>query len=159
MADSNKIVYFKGPVKWAKVFEFNRDKGEYAPAHGMYTINIGLDNKDTKMVKGWNRLYTGNEDNDLTYFQFKRKHEHYNKEDEVIDNWSGPPVVCDAENFAWGGKLIGNGSVCTVKLAVNKVGNKTFVRLEGVRVEEHVEYEGEERAPVEEVNHTDGLPF
>jgi len=159
MADSNKIVYLKGPVKWAKVFVDNRDKGEYAPDGGMYTIDLGLDEDDTKMIKGYNRLYTGKEDDGLTYFTFKRKHEHYNKDNEIIDKWSGPPVVCDEGNFVWSSGLIGNGSVCTVKLAVNTVGSKTFVRLEGVRVDEHVEYEGEASAPVEEENHTDGLPF
>ena len=56
-----------------------------------------------------------------------------------------------------GNLLIGNGSNCTVKLAVTKVGTKTFVRLEGIRVDTHVPYEG--GGEKEEDNRTDGVPF
>jgi hypothetical protein len=78
---------------------------------------------------------------------------------DTIDAWGGPPVVVDKGNFAWDSDVnIGNGSECTIKLSVSKVGNKTYVRLEGVRVEELVEFEGE-KAEVEVENHSDGLPF
>lgn len=161
---TSKLVYFQGPVMWAKVFSFNRDKGDYAPEGGQYTISVGLDPKDTKQVKGWNRLYTGKEGEDgLTYFEFKRKHIHLNKDGELIEPWSGPPVVVDKEGHGWGEvSLIGNGSVCSIKLNVTTLGTKTFVRLEGVRVDELVPYEGEQgpSEPSEVDNRmSDGLPF
>jgi len=175
---STKIVYLQGPVKFAKVFEFNRDKGKYAPKDGHYSIDIGLNPKDFKEVKTWNRMYKGKVwakmdkfylpgDSKLTYVTFKRKHKHFKADgEEVINEWSGPPTVVGLGGDDWAdddGKvdLIGNGSVCTVKLDVTTVDGRTFVRLEGVRVDEHVEYEGdgEEREPATEENRTDGLPF
>ena len=176
---STKIVYLKGPVKFAKVFDFNRDKGKYAPKDGQYSIDIGLDPKNFKIVKKWNRMYQGKVwektdkfylpgDSDLTYVTFKRKHKHFKADGEtVIHEWSGTPLVMDAEGNEWGtpdaeaGGLIGNGSVCTIKLDVTTVDGRTFVRLDGVRVEEHVEYEGDDgdREPATEENLTDGLPF
>jgi len=155
MRMTDKIVYMAGPVRWAKVFDHNRDTGEYAPEGGQYTIDIGLDAEDTKEVKGWNRLYTGKKDAEtgLTYFQFKRKHTAFKNDGELIEAWSGPPAL-----LMEGEGLIGNGSVCTVKLAVNKVGPKTFVRLEGVRVDTLVPYEGG-GGPVEVDNRSGELPF
>jgi len=168
---STNIVYLQGPAKWSKVFEGNRDMGDYAPEDGQYTIDIGLDAKDTKLVKSWNRMYTGRKytkdddnylagDEKLTYFQFKRKHKHFKKDGEsVVRMWSGAPKVVDNLGDEWPGDLIGNSSIVTVKLDVTTMGSRTYVRLEGVRVEEHVEYEGEEREPPTEDNRSDGLPF
>ena len=175
---STKIVFLSGPVKFAKVFDFNRDKGKYAPKDGEYNISVGLTAKDFKVVKGWNRMYQGKVwdklnkfylpgDSKLTYVTFKRKHKHFKADGEtVIHEWSGPPDVFDDGGGLWTDtdkvELIGNGSVCTVKLDVTTVGDKTFVRLDGVRVDEHVEYvsnDEEEREPSVEVNMTDGIPF
>ncbi len=174
---STQTVYLQGPVKFAKVFDFNRDKGKYAPKDGEYNISVGLSPKDFKVVKGWNRMYQGKvwgkldkfylpDDSKLTYITFKRKHKHFKADGEsVIHEWSGEPLVVDHDGEVWydgeRSRLIGNGSVCTVKLDVTTVDGKTFVRLEGIRVDEHVEYEsdGEEREPSVEVNMTDGLPF
>ena len=176
---TTKIVYLQGPVKFAKVFDFNRDKGKYAPKDGEYNISVGLSPKDFKVVKEWNRMYQGKVwdkldkfylpgDSKLTYVTFKRKHKHFKADGEsVISEWSGPPDVIHGDGDLvgpnWNGGLIGNGSVCSVKLDVTTVDGRTFVRLEGVRVEEHVEYvssDGEEREPPVEVNMmTDGIPF
>jgi len=178
---ATKTVYLKGPVKFAKVFEFNRDKGKYAPKDGEYQIGVGLDKKTFKIVKKWNRMYKGTVyaaddkkhgkwflpgDEDLTYVTFKRKHKHFKTDsDEVIDEWSGVPDVRDEDGIDWlinpdaAPRLIGNGSVCTIKLEVTSDdAGRTFVRLEAVRVDEHVEFEGEgEREPDE--NLSDGIPF
>ena len=168
-----KIVFISGPVKFAKVFDFNRDKGKYAPKDGEYNISVGLSPKDFKVVKGWNRMYQGKVwdkldkfylpgDSKLTYVTFKRKHKHYKADGEsVISEWSGPPIVVNSVGDPWDDALIGNGSVCTVKLDVTTVDGRTFVRLDGVRVDEHVAYtsDGEEREPPVEVNMTDGIPF
>jgi hypothetical protein len=172
---STKVVFLQGPVKWAKVFEGNRNKGtEKYPvaAGGQYEISLGLNAKDLKEVKSYNRLYGGKVydkldknylpgDSKLTYITFKRKHEHLKNNGDVIHEWSGAPDVRADDNTPWGKDLIGNGSVCTVKLDVTTKGGKTFVRLEGLRVDEHVEYEGAEgdNEPATEENRTDGLAF
>ena len=174
---STKIVYMQGPVKWAKVFEGNRNMGtpKYPVAEGgQYEISLGLGPDDLAEVKGWNRLYQGTVypkldknylpgDSKLTYITFKRKHKHLKKNGEVIHEWSGNPQVVDVNGEPWVDmNLIGNGSVCTLRLDVTSVGSSTFVRLEGVRVDEHVEFvgtDGEPKEPATEENRTKGLPF
>lgn len=171
--------YFRGPVMFAKVFEGNRDKGMYAPEGGQYTIDIGLKGSDVKLVKSWNKRYAPKKykppydegvDDKLEYFQFKRRHEQFNKNGELITEWSGPPKVFDDERNDWGNRgLIGNGSVCTIKLNVyngtftDNAGKQlpyTSVRLDGVRVDEWVEYEGNKSDDTEDDNDIDDeIPF
>lgn len=165
--------YFKGPVMFAKLFEGNRDKGKYAPEGGQYTIDIGLKAKDAKLVKSWNKRYKAKTYkapydegvvDGLQYFQFKRKHVH------KIDDLGGPPKVVDAEGNAWNKGLIGNGSVCTVKLNVysgtyeDEAGKSwpfTAASLEGVRVDEWVPYgkDEDDDGDDEEAVPNDGIPF
>jgi len=140
-------IYLEGPVMWAKVFEHNMDTGEYAPEGGQYTIQIGLDEKDSKQVLSWNRMYVGKEYEEypgLKFFTFKRKNEVYKKDGSLIEEWSGPPRVVDMDGNDWEGGLIGNGSTAVIKLDVasKKIKNKTmtFVRLEVVAIKELVEY-------------------
>lgn len=183
MSDVKKYTYYiQGPVLWAKVFERNRDKGnEHVPLdpkfNGRYQITVGVDKETTKLIKSWNRLYDGKlysemkpkaqeklpkelQNDDKRFFMFWRNHCHVMKDGTTVDSWGGPPKVVDAENFAWDDEVnIGNGSVCTIKLAVSEVGKNTYVRLEGVRVDEHVAFEGGDDVPREEVNTTDGMPF
>jgi hypothetical protein len=182
-----KYHYFTGPVMFAMVFEGNRDRGEYAPEGGQYTIDIGIkDKKDIKKIKSWNsnykaRTYKGDygddAEADCSYFQFKRKHILKNKETgELIDDWCGPPTVLNKDNEEWGADtgVIGNGSVCTVKLAVSdgafidsdgKPRTVTFVRLESLRVEEWVKYEAPDSDETEDdeddsdVDTDDEIPF
>lgn len=178
---TKKFVYITGPVLYAKVFERNRDKGNvHVPLDpkfdGRYTIQIGVDDKITKKIKKWNRLYEGKTISEmkektrellsdivekhgesLRYFTFWRNNRHVLKNGDEVIAWGGVPQVVDAEGEPWDPNInIGNGSVCTVKLDVSKTGNNTFVRLEGVRVENLVEYE-EEKIEVE--NYSDGLAF
>lgn len=141
--------YLSGPVMWAKVFEHNMDTGEYAPEGGQYTIQIGLNKEDAAKVLSWNRMYKGKEYEEypgLSFFTFKRKNEVYKKDGiTLIEEWGGPPKVCNIDGSDFEGGLIGNGSSCTIKLDVNTVkkGKRslTFVRLDVVAVEELVEYE------------------
>lgn len=181
---SNNIVYLQGPVMFAKVFKGNRDQGMFAPPGGQYTIDIGLKGNDVKMVKGWNNRYKAKDYKPeysegvvkgYQYFQFKRKHEQYNKDHEIIGEWSGPPKIVDEDGNDWDNRgLIGNGSVCTVKLNVNpgtytdakgKAWPVTFVRLEGIRVDEWVEFEGKKSDDTDDDDEeeddlpNDGIPF
>lgn len=170
-------VYLQGPVMFARVFEHNKDEGQYAPEEGQYVIDIGLDKTDAKKVKSWNKLYTPKEypeeyqdgvDESKSYFKFKRKHKHLSRKGKLIKAWSGPPKVVfkdmdfeDTDAFP----TIGNGSICTIKLNVETAqgrnGPMTFVRLEGVRVDELVVFEPEEPEEEEQNNETlnDEIPF
>ena len=142
------IEYLKGPVMFARVFEWNLDEGEYAPEGGQYRLDIGLGKDDVKTVLSWNKRYGAKEYKeewsdgvveDMAYYGFKRPHEG------KIKKLGGPPAVVDAEGKPWDEDVaIGNGSVCTLKLNVYKgtAGGKpyTSVILMGVRVDEHVPF-------------------
>lgn len=150
---SNNINYnLSGPVMWAKLREDNRDVGEYAPEGGLYSIEVGVGPEEQKMILGWSHLYRPieyKEYPDLRFFRFKRQHIKRTKDGEIIEEWSGPPRVVSKDGEPMQ-ENIGNGSLCTVKVNVNKVGTKTFMRLEAVRVDELIEYGGEPQ---------DDLPF
>ena len=170
------IVYTTGPVKFAKVFERNRNHGSEAypvAEGGIYEVSVGVDDDMLKTIKKWNRLYQGkvytdggsakqdkhfvDGDAGFTFITFNRRHEFRKTDGDLITEWSGAPAVVDKDGKPWDPTVnIGNGSICTIKLNVNKSGSKTFIRLEGVRVETHVPHIVEED---EVVNHSDGLPF
>ena len=172
-----KIHFIQGPVMFAKVFPGNKDTGKYAPEGGQYTIDIGVDTKTKKLIKSWNRSYGEKEykepyddavDPKLDYFSFKRKHEARKRNGELIEEWSGAPKVVDNQGNEWSkdASLIGNGSLCTLKLAVfsgidKDGGTFTIVRLEGVRVDELVEFASSSGGEDDEggVEYPDGIPF
>lgn len=143
------VEYLKGPVMFARVFEWNLDEGEYAPEGGQYRLDIGLGKDDKKKVLSWNKRYGAKEYKDewsdgvvegLDYYGFKRPHVG------KLKKLGGPPSVVDADNSDWDEDVaIGNGSICTLKLNVYRgvAGGKpyTSVTLLGIRVDEHVPYE------------------
>ena len=183
----NTTAYLVGPVLYANIFEKNKiTKGDYCPEGGVYQITIGLDDNDSEMVEDWNHLYKGKNKkhftkkdkngnprplpegfvDDVLYYTFKRDAVVLNKDGEEIEEWGGAPDVVDAEGNEWDGGLVGNGSICTLKLNVFEGKNGegkpfTKVRLDGVRVEKHVPYEpsGEETEEGEVINKSGGLPF
>lgn len=182
----NTTAYFVGPVLFAQVFERNRatpEQSEYVPEGGQYKISIGLTKEDAKLVKSWNKRYEGKTKEDfeessktgdapegivdgLQYFTFRRDHIKTNKKGDVIHEWSGAPKVLNSEGEPWDTDVnIGNGSICTIKLDVYEGRNAkgqayTIVRLEGVRVDEHVPYEPEgEPVEKETVDRSGGRPF
>jgi len=171
---TNEIYFFSGPAAYAKVFENNRDKegyqGAYKAHDGMYTIMVGLNEKDADTLYSFNRRYEPKDASKFAgvdtkahkgrqFFPFRRKHASFNKKGEVIAAISGPPNVIDHKGDPWDPKvMIGNGSMVTVKTTVSRDGNKTYVRLEGVRVDELVPYTGSGSAEVRQEPET-GLPF
>jgi hypothetical protein len=174
-----KIVYLTGPIMFAKVFENNRDRGTYAPDGGQYTVDIGLTKESYKMARSWNKRYQAKEydderygdmvDDSLQYLQFKRKHIVTKRDGEVIEEWSGPPAVKQSDNTDWEDKgMIGNGSKCTVKLAVfngtftNEEGKQapyTTVRLEAIRVDDWVQYDAPGSGGGDEEDDSEERPF
>lgn len=154
------IVFIEGKVMYARVFENNRDmegyEGAYREFDGMYELLLGVptNGDDYKEIMSWNRLYEPKHFGDpgfdeergavegLSYFRFKRRHKHVIASGKEIPEWGGPPKVVAADGTTpWGTDvLIGNGSDVTVKLNVYRADKKrTFVRLEGLRVDNLVE--------------------
>lgn len=173
----NITAYLQGPVLYACVFPSNMKKeGQYVPEGGEYTIMIGLDKEDAKLVKKWNRLYVG-KDRDafeepkqgsdeprevpegfvdgVLYFTFRRRNKVWKKNGELIEEWSGAPEVVDADDNPWDPEvMIGNGSICSIKLDVfmgkNAEGKDyTSVRIDKIRVDQHVPFEAPEKEEVE----------
>ncbi len=183
---ANETVYLSGPVLFACVFDRNKKQNEYTDEHGEYTIVIGLDKPAAKMVKGWNKMYQGKEldeifkqdkmppeaedeeFNSLTYFTFKRKAKVFKRDGTEIEDFGGKPVTVDSDGNPWDDDInIGNFSKATIKLNVyrgtfqkdGKTAPFTQVRLDAVKVDELVEYEGSERQPAEIVMVGNAKPF
>lgn len=180
------LEFIEGPVMYAKVFEGNRDrtgyKGSYEKFDGMYTIMVGVPTRgdDYKKIMKWNTAYRPKsieatdrwaEDNyeekgavpGMSYFTFKRKHNHVTNAGKVIEEWGGPPRVVDSDGKTlWDPKkLIGNGSTCTVKLDVYlpEGAENAFVRLEGIRVDNHVPAPEKENSQDDNSDVNDDIPF
>lgn len=172
-------VYFTGPCLFAKVFESNRQpEDKYTPKGGQYQIMIGLDDDDFEMVEEWVPLYRAKTvkklekknkkvpeamDPDLNYITFKRNHAVYD-EDGNEKRVNGAPEVVDLDGNPWEGGLIGNGSIVTVRLdkydGEGNTGPYTKLTLDGIRIDEHVPYEGgNEIEEGETVDRSGGRPF
>ena len=137
---ASKLYRFKGPVRWAKVFEQNRDlegyMGQAKEYGGEYSVDVQLDQNQLDVL---NESGAGKKDKD-GWVKFKRKHEG------PFAEASGSPRVVKADNTLWDfldDGVIGNDSVAeiTVSIFTTKRGH-TGSRLEKVKVLEHKEYEG-----------------
>jgi hypothetical protein len=140
--------YFTGKAKWArlreeqaKVFDGD-DRGKFC------TLNFYFTNEDEK--KAFRLLKTRkqfriDEETGEEYVEFRR-YLHNN----VSPKLGGPPKVVDKENLPVE-VAIGNGSTVTVKISTydSKAGKAT--RLEGVRIEDLVEYVREQNESEEEM--------
>jgi hypothetical protein len=128
-----------GIAKWAKVFEFNRDRGEFHKEYdGAYTIQVYLEESEMKKHSASGSRAKPKIDDDGVYVQYRRKHIN-----SVIPALGGAPKVVDANDEPWDSdNLIGNGSKVEVFFTVydSKMGKGT--RLEGIRVLDPVEFEG-----------------
>jgi hypothetical protein len=169
---------------FANVFPFNMKKSEYTSPDGDFTIDIGVDKDTAKLVKSWSGLYKFKDtddygedyqsacQDDVKYVTFKRNNVVRGKKGQILEEFSGPPKVVDADGKPFPDEThIGNGSVCTIKLNVYKGGGSNDkgkqipfvkVRLDGVRVEELVAYEGNTEGSIEEEDvyvHGDTIPF
>lgn len=145
-----------GPVKWAKVFEVNRDMhgfgGAYEDHEGGYTINIGLDAKNFEKLSESGSMKKGKmEEDGLTWVKFLRKHK------DRFEWSSGAPEVFNGDD-PWvldEMGLIGNGSTAELTLSVYDTAYSGVVgtRLDTVKVTDVVPFERPEPADSE------GIPF
>jgi hypothetical protein len=135
--------YFTGECKWAMVHKMDEK-------YGNYKINLymdkaskdsfkksGLQLKPKKEVEGSKPVECKLSDPDA-YVTFRRPHSSKIK-DEIID--FGKPRVL-GEDGAPTNALIGNGSQVTVKVSAFDTMNGVGHRLEAVKVNNLVEYEG-----------------
>jgi len=153
----NQLVYLTGTAMYAKVFEDNRDEtgfeDAFVPYNGCCTIDVILDDVELEKLKAAGSKKEGRETEDgKTIVKFSRKFEVRRKDTgEIIEDLSGPPQVVDSEGNDWehseeNPKYIGNGSNVTVAVLVRADKKKkaiAYTSLEGVKVNELVEYDPE----------------
>lgn len=138
---ASQTYYVTGTAMYPKIFERNRDRGEYhKDTDGACTIDLIVDKEGQDIIKkSGSRLRPQITDDGLKY-KFKRKWE-----DPVSKDFGGAPQVVDREGNDWDDSVsIGNGSVVEVAFDVydTKLGKGT--RLTGVKVITLIEYEDNE---------------
>lgn len=141
---ATKTIELQGILEWTKVFESNRDQGEFdVETDGATTVDIIMDDENLKLMKDAGVRKQGKMDDEGrgTRVKFKRPWK-----DKFDREWAaGPPSVYGPDGSVWTEEdgLIGNGSIGVVFVDVydTKMGKGT--RLSGVQVIDHVEFDGE----------------
>ena len=139
---ATKTIELKGTLEWAKLFEGNRDKGQYdEDTDGATTVDILLDSSNLKTMQDAGVRKSGKVEGDLTRVKFKR-----GWADQYGRDWAaGPPKVFGPTGNEWGSNdgLIGNGSEGIVFVEVYDTSKGVGSRLAGVQVINHVVFESE----------------
>jgi hypothetical protein len=140
---ATKTIELTGTLEWAKLFEFNRDTGEYdVETDGATTVTLLMEDDVFKSMKDAGVRKQGKPDPEGrgTRVTFKRPWK-----DKFDRDWAaGPPVVYGPAGTSWDSEvdgLIGNGSVGVVFLDVYDTKMGTGCRLNGVQVIDHVPFE------------------
>jgi len=128
---ATQYVYFKGKAKWAKVFRPDQ-------MYDYYGMDFYPDDPDAFQESGIQLKPNKDNEDGRTFFKVKRRPTALIK-GELVN--FGPPVVFDKTNMTTT-QAIGNGSEVTVKIALYDSQKGKGHRLESVRVENLVEYEG-----------------
>jgi len=143
MAVNKQLVYLRGSLNWAKVFDlvpnYNKDGLEW-------TFDLVLDGDGLKQVKQYKVLKT-KEKGDDTVLSFKQKEERAN------GSKNNPITVTDAAGKPWPADTpLGNGTVADVKFEIWDFGPGKFPGIypKAIRVLDHVPYERQEFAPLSE---------
>ena len=131
---SSEMYSVVGEASWAQVFEFNMDR-EYEQT----SITVTLDQEElNKFAKTGSRTTPKVTEEGVTV-KFRRKFEH-----PSIPALGGVPKVVDKDDNLWDTEnLIGNGYKVEVYFLVYDTKFGKGMRLEGVRVLDLVEYEGD----------------
>jgi hypothetical protein len=130
-------VYLSGKGAWLHhLFELDEFRGQKN-----WSATIYLDPKSTELFKELGLQQRVRENDEGKFVVFKRpemkKWKVRDGESQAFD----PPRVTDVDGNLWPtDRLIGNGSAITVKLDVYNTVNGKGARLDGVRVDEWVEY-------------------
>lgn len=133
-----------GILEWAKLFEGNRDNGEYdTETDGATTVDVIMDDDVFKMMKDAGVRKQGKVDPEGrgTRVKFKRPWK-----DQFDRAWAaGPPKVYGPSGAEWtpDDGLIGNGSIGVVYVDVYDTKMGKGARLSGVQVIDHVVFESD----------------
>ena len=134
---ATQYVYFKGKAKWAKVFKPDQ-KYDY------YGLDFYPDDPEAFKQSGIQLQVNKDKEDGTTFFKVKRRPTQLIK-GELVQ--FGAPHVFDDKNQPTQA-AIGNGSEVTVKIALYDSQKGVGHRLESIRVENLVEYEGGEAPAV-----------
>jgi len=137
---ATKTIEIQGTIEWAKLFEDNRDNGEYdVETDGATTVDIIVDEATSKRIKDAGIRKTGKVEEGGIRYKMKRPWK-----DKFDREWAaGPPKVFGPDGSVWpDGELIGNGSVGVVFVDVYDTKMGKGCRLNGVQVIDHVSFEG-----------------
>lgn len=144
---TTQYFYFTGEAEWAMVHTMDEK-------YHNYKINLKMDEDSKKLyqdsgirVQAKNRNEDGVYDADIkedgAWITFRRPHEKPINGQNIV---FGKPTVLD-ENGAPTNALIGNGSRVTVKVSAFDTKNGVGHRLEAVRIDDLVPYEGKDGGP------------
>jgi hypothetical protein len=131
-----------GILEWAKLFEGNRDNGEYdIETDGATTVDLVMEDDVFKAMKDAGVRKQGKADPEGrgTRVKFKRPWK-----DKFDRDWAaGPPKVYRPDGSEWGADdgLIGNGSIGVVYVDVYDTKMGKGARLSGVQVIDHVTFD------------------
>lgn len=130
--------YIKGKGKWLKIFA-----GQEDTEFKCWPLDLYLDEEQLAVFKSWNSELKLREDKDTAepYIKLRRPTMKLIKDKLVHFD---PPEVLSSDNGKWSGAKIGNGSELTCKVVVYDSKKGKGVRLEAVRVDVHVPFEGTE---------------
>ena len=141
-----QYVQIKGKLRWAKVFETNRDltgpNGAWKDTNGRTSIEVIVDEDNKAILEATNsqKKFKPTEEKGLWSIQLTRKW-------EAPYNYGGPPRVVQANGLPWDldeDGLIGNDSVGVVYASVYPTSAGLWgTRLDAVQVIDHVEFESE----------------
>lgn len=137
--------YFKGKVKWAKVYDVPKDdvfkdkKGRTITKPAAWSLDLYMDDVSMAAYKKSGIQRKIREDQDGHEFvQFDRPLKRKMKDEEITLD---PPRILDSENNPYEGTArIGNDSVVTICVDVYDSQMGKGSRLEAIRIEELVEY-------------------
>lgn len=134
---ATRTITLKGPSKWARVFEENRDmkgyEGVWEECEGAYTVELGLDSDMFATLKEAGSMKKGRVDGGLTWVKFVRKHK------DRFEWSSGAPEVTDSTDGLWSMEMDGeiyNDSELELTISVYDTSRPSIkgTRLDKVKV-------------------------
>lgn len=143
--------YFKGTVKWAKVYDTPKDetfttkKGKKVNKKAAWSLDLYMDEQSMAAYKksGIQRTVRTDEDGE-EFVSFDRPLVYKDKETGEDRNRK-PPMILDAENNEFvSDDRIGNGSEVTLSVDVYDTQVGKGCRLEAIRIENFIPFKKQE---------------
>jgi hypothetical protein len=140
---ATKTIELTGTLEWAKLFEFNRDQGEFdVETDGATSVNLLMDEATFKKMKDAGVRKQGKKDDETGQIRVNFKRAWV---DKFGRDWAaGPPKVFTPAGTDYDPQemgLIGNGSTGTVFVDVYDTKMGKGSRLNAVQVIDHIAFE------------------